>query len=199
MNEDEIIKILNDYIKSPYKCDNCKYCSGQRNTQKAIEEILDLYQKEKEKNKKWERKWDEEKYLIKLAENELLGYIQGYEDGFYHNSTAVQQVIKNRESEIHQLEIERLKKIISKLKKENEELDQKFKYAVPDEIVDELYVSKDKIREKIEELDIEIQQCQYADDDIEEYKNDMEKEKSRLLRDKKILQELLEENNAKQM
>lgn len=59
----------------------------------------------------------------------------------------------------------------------------------------ENYMHKGKIREKIEQLDIEIQQCQYADDDIEEYKNDMEKEKSRLLRDKKILQELLEANN----
>lgn len=36
MSEEEIINTLNDYIKSPYKCDNCKYCSGQKNTQKAI-------------------------------------------------------------------------------------------------------------------------------------------------------------------
>lgn len=121
------------------------------------------------------KKWDEEKYLIKLAENELLGYSQGYEDGFNHNSTAVQQVIKGRESEIHQLEIERLKKIISKLKKENEELDEKFKYAVPDEIVDELYISKDKIREKIKEIhnytfmsNEEMRQQEYAIIKLEE-------------------------------
>lgn len=51
---------------------------------------------------------------------------------------------------------------------------------------------KDKIKAKIEELDIEIQCCEYADDDTEEYKKDIEKEKRRLLRDKKVLQSLLE-------
>ena len=53
-------------------------------------------------------------------------------------------------------------------------------------------VSKDKIKAKIEEIDIEIQQCEYADDDTEEYKKDIEKEKRRLLRDKAVLQSLLE-------
>ena len=54
------------------------------------------------------------------------------------------------------------------------------------------YISKDKIKAKIEEIDIEIQQCEYADDDTEEYKKDIEKEKRRLLRDKAVLQSLLE-------
>ena len=52
---------------------------------------------------------------------------------------------------------------------------------------------KDKIKAKIEEMDIEIQCCEYADDDVEEYKQDMEKEKRRLLRDKVVLQSLLED------
>lgn len=52
---------------------------------------------------------------------------------------------------------------------------------------------KKKISNKIKELDINIQQCEYSDDDIEEYKKDMEKEKHRLLRDKKVLQEILKE------
>ena len=50
---------------------------------------------------------------------------------------------------------------------------------------------KDKIKAKIEEIDIEIQCCEYADDDTEEYKQDIEKEKRRLLRDKAVLQSLL--------
>lgn len=50
---------------------------------------------------------------------------------------------------------------------------------------------KEYILEKIEELDIEIQQCEYADDDIEEYKQDMENEKHRLLRDKVVWKSLL--------
>ena len=44
------------------------------------------------------------------------------------------------------------KKKNKKLKKENEELDQKFKYAVPDEIVAENYIHKDKIKEILDGL-----------------------------------------------
>lgn len=54
-------------------------------------------------------------------------------------------------------------------------------------------ISKDKVKEKIEELDIQISECEYADDDIEERKQDIEKEKRLLLRDKKTLQDLLGE------
>lgn len=50
---------------------------------------------------------------------------------------------------------------------------------------------KEYILEKIEELDIEIQQCEYADDDIEEYKQDMENEKRILLKYKVVWKSLL--------
>lgn len=105
-----------------------------------------------------------------------------------------------KETELNVVETKYYKKIIDLYQKEKEK-NKKLENAD----LTNVYLSgfydgekkwKDKISGKIEELDIEIQQCEYADDDIEEYKNDMEKEKSRLLRDRKILQELLEENNG---
>ena len=39
----------------------------------------------------------------------------------------------------------------------------------------ENYIPKSKVKEKIEELDIQISECEYADDDIEERKQDIEK------------------------
>ena len=42
---------------------------------------------------------------------------------------------------------------IDRLQKENEELDNKFRYAVPDDIVVENYVHKDKIKTKIKEYE----------------------------------------------
>ena len=85
--------------------------------------------------------------------------------------------------------------LIEKQSKEIEEL-KKPKYIINFETneITKLtndFVSKNKIKSKIEELDIEIQCCEYADDDLEEYKQDIEKEKARLLRDKAILQSLL--------
>lgn len=93
---------------------------------------------------------------------------------------------------------------IKELEQENREI-REWKYVIDNPIdlekLKELdlikikgkeYISKDKIKAKIEEVDIEIQCCEYADDDTEEYKKDIEKEKRRLLRDKKVLQSLLE-------
>ena len=55
----------------------------------------------------------------------------------------------------------------------------------------EYYISKQKVKVKIEELDIEISTCEYADDDSEEYKQEVEKDKTELLIVKKVLQQLL--------
>ena len=46
MSEEEIIKNLEEFLKGP--CEICKYCDGAiRNHRKAIQGLLDLYQKEK--------------------------------------------------------------------------------------------------------------------------------------------------------
>ena len=54
-------------------------------------------------------------------------------------------------------------------------------------------ILKQKVKDKIEELDIAILECEYDDNDIEEYKNDMEKAKRKLLIRKNELKELLED------
>ena len=58
----------------------------------------------------------------------------------------------------------------------------------------ENYIPIQKVKGKIEELDIEISTCEYADDDSEEYKQEVEKDKAELLMAKKVLQQLLEES-----
>lgn len=57
-------------------------------------------------------------------------------------------------------------------------------------------ISVQTIKAKIEELDIEISTCEYADDDSEEYKQEIEKDKAELLIAKKVLQQLLEESGS---
>ena len=85
--------------------------------------------------------------------------------------------------------IEKQSKEIEELKDESKEYQIGFAQGCYEKDLD----WKDKIKAKIEEMDIEIQCCEYADDDVEEYKQDMEKEKRRLLRDKEVLQSLLED------
>ena len=86
--------------------------------------------------------------------------------------------------------------------KENEELREKIFQNNCDKVIskfnkklnelDNDYIPKQKIKEKIEELDIEISTCEYADDDSEEYKQEVEKNKAELLMARKVLQQLLE-------
>ena len=54
-------------------------------------------------------------------------------------------------------------------------------------------ISKEKIESEIEDLDLKISSCEYADEDPEEYKKEVEKEETILLGCKKILRQLLEE------
>ena len=100
-----------------------------------------------------------------------------------------------------------------KLRKENEELKEdrdKFKKALGKRITYCNELEKDlfencsnyvipiqKVKAKIEELDIEISTCEYADDDSEEYKKEVEKDKRELKKKKKVLQQLLEESEGK--
>ena len=72
MSEEEIIKNLEEFLKGP--CEICKYCDGAiRNHRKAIQGLLDLYQKEKEKNKELEEEnnkfYNGELYTAKQLKN----------------------------------------------------------------------------------------------------------------------------------
>lgn len=75
---------------------------------------------------------------------------------------------------------------VQKLQQENERLRKQSKI-----MCDEYCPQMQKIKAKIEELDIAILECEYSDDDNEEYKKEVEKDKLELLKQKRVLQELL--------
>lgn len=58
--------------------------------------------------------------MIVLAQNEMLGYIQGYEDGKKLKRSAVACAVENQQYYIIKKEIEHYKEYIEKLQKENE-------------------------------------------------------------------------------
>jgi hypothetical protein len=69
--------------------------------------------------------------------------------------------------------------LIEKLQKENE--------------VNAKFIPVQKIKDKIEELDIAILECEYSDDDDELYKKAVKEDKVCLLNQKRVLKELLKE------
>lgn len=129
------------------------------------------------------------------------GFFKGAEQGFITNldrfvdrKEALKIAEKNNKGLIKfyksdELYSEDLFKTEFELAKENEELKKFLKMGSE---VAENCILIPKIKEKIEELDIEISTCEYADDDSEEYKQEVEKNKTKLLIARKVLQQLLE-------
>lgn len=98
-------------------------------------------------------------------------------------------------------ENEQLRTEVNSLKKENEDLHKEIErmksldiYKLVEDWETGQLIPVQKVKAKIEELDIEISTCEYADDDSEEYKQEVEKDKAELLIVKKVLQQLLEES-----
>lgn len=60
--------------------------------------------------------------MIALSQNEMLGYIQGYEDGKKLRKNAVANIVENQQYYILNKQIEKYKECIEKLQKDNEEL-----------------------------------------------------------------------------
>ena len=117
----EAIEELEDFIKGP--CETCKYCkSAYKLNRKNIIQLLNLNKKLQKENEELKQDRNNNYQMIALAQNEVLGYMQGYEDGKKLKRSAVACVVENQQYYIIKEEIERYKEYIEKLQKENEEL-----------------------------------------------------------------------------
>lgn len=130
----------------------------------SIAIVLNLINKLQNANEKLKREKEENKYIIAMANNEMLGYIQGYSDAKNKNSNATEIIVKNRQEYIHKEEIEFYKSKIKILKKENENQKENYKNLIldvskiaielgleEDGTIDEIYA---KIREKDKQIDL---------------------------------------------
>ena len=109
-----------EYLKTRlYGNEGCKYIDVAQEDLRIFINLVDSLQKENEELK-------QERYnnnqMIALAQNEVLGYMQGYEDGKKLKRSAVACVVENQQYYIIKKEIEHYKEYIEKLQKENKEL-----------------------------------------------------------------------------
>ena len=93
---------------------------------KSIETVLNLITKLQKEKEDLLREKEENKFIIAMANNEMLGYNQGYSDAENKNSNATEIVIKHRQAYMHKEEVEFYKRKIEFLKKENEEKDKQI-------------------------------------------------------------------------
>lgn len=145
-----------------------KYCeeieeeqTEMSNRNCELEFEIEKLQKENEKLK---QDRNNNYQMIALAQNEVLGYMQGYEDGKKLKRSAVACVVENQQYYIIKKEIEHYKEYIEKLQKENEELKNKLldtlegqkviKEETP-QYIKENFIPVQKIKDKIEKLNDE--------------------------------------------
>lgn len=88
----------------------------------TIEHILQDYKSVLKENEELKQDRNNNYQMIALAQNEMLGYMQGYEDGKKLKRSAVEYVVENQQYYIIKKEIEHYKEYIEKLQKENEKL-----------------------------------------------------------------------------
>ena len=143
---------------------------------------------------------EREKYTIHLTDEEYRKVIANAQKNvandsvIAHKFAVMQQQLEQKEKRIQELEEENtiLKKASNIAKEVNiEDITDVINESCKEFMSN--YIPKQAVIDKIKELDIAILECEYDDDDVEEYKNDVEKEKRILLIKKSALEELLEE------
>lgn len=118
----EAIEMLDKFI-TEHKLYNIKQSDGLEDNIKIVLNLIEKLQKENEELK---QDRNNNYQMIALAQNEMLGYMQGYEDGKKLKRSAVACVVENQQYYIMNKEIEHYKEYIQKLQKENKELRKKL-------------------------------------------------------------------------
>lgn len=87
--------------------------------------------------------------IIALAQNNMLNYQAGFEDGKNRRTSAVQSIIENQQYYIFQKQIEKYERHIAKLQRENEEL--KAEIQEKEKLINALvdYIVKEDIDELV--------------------------------------------------
>lgn len=77
---------------------------------------------------KQQKEIEENKFIISMANNDMLGYNQGYLDGKNQNSNATEIIVKTRQFDMYNEQIRLYKRKIDELKKENDMLKNHIHY-----------------------------------------------------------------------
>ena len=88
---------------------------------KYVDTVLNLITKQ-------QKEIEENKFIISMANNDMLGYNQGYLDGKNQNSNATEIIVKTRQFDMYNEQIRLYKRKIDELKKENNMLKNHIHY-----------------------------------------------------------------------
>lgn len=128
---------------------------------KYVDVILSDYKRVLKENEELKQEKINNYRILALAQNEALGYMQGYEDGKKLKRSAVASIVENQQYYIIQKQMEKYEEHIKRLQKENEELRAKWDkdtHILQNELdltnADKInnYIPIQKLKDKIEDL-----------------------------------------------
>ena len=94
--EKKEIEELEEFIKGP--CETCRFCVGAyKLNRKNVIYLLNLIEKLQKENEELKQDRNNNYQMIALAQNEALGYMQGYEDGKKLKRSAVAILVENQQ------------------------------------------------------------------------------------------------------
>lgn len=148
-----IEKLITTKFNNDYSIDN--------KDKEAIEHILSDYKRVLKENEELKQEKINNYRMIALAQNEALGYMQGYEDGKKFKTSAIASIVENQQYYIIREQIEKYKENIKKLQTENKELKKFITEGITIEshstyenyqlnFLRENFISKTKIEEKMQ-------------------------------------------------
>ena len=168
MNEEEkeSIEEFRKQLRLAINIDDVTTAIRNDNAQ-TILNLIDKLQKENEELKE-DRKNNNE--MIALAQNEILNYMSGYEEGKKHKMTAVAQVVENQQYYIVRKQMEKYEEHIKRLQKENEEWQRTYQeekdkqFDFINKISSNDSIPVQKVKDKIEEYKNMLKTCNKAKD-----------------------------------
>ena len=189
MTEEE--KKAVEYLKTRlYGNEGCKYIDVAQEDLRIFINLIDRREKEIEswkENEELKQERINNLRMIALAQNEMLGYIEGYEDGKNLRKSAVAIAIENQQYYIIKKQIEKYETYIKELQNENKKLrNQEATQRKINALLVQRYsssVSLQKIKDKIEEI---TQKIKYEEN---------EKVLIQLHKQRKVLQELIKKED----
>lgn len=122
---EEDIKILEELRTHGYAMLLMKYedrIKTNRKIDQALEHIVSDYKRVLKENEELKQEKINNYRMIALAQNEALGYMQGYEDGKKLKMSAIASIVENQQYYIIKKQMEKYEEHIKRLQKENEEL-----------------------------------------------------------------------------
>lgn len=126
---EEDMKIVEDYLENSAinETDSNFFKNGGWETvdleiPKSMQHILSDYKRVLKENEELKQEKINNYRMIALAQNEALGYMQGYEDGKKIKTSAIASIVENQQYYIIKKQMEKYEEHIAKLQKENEEL-----------------------------------------------------------------------------